>query len=132
MKSIESVADMRRNATVAMRNQDLAELYNYLLLFTKTYSDREDEVRSLVMTIHDIFLEQSEHECRNDAGYVLSTLRNPRGAGRKSGITQEQSHSITELHKAGLSIRDISRKLTISKSTIQRVIAKQNPEVSHI
>ena len=104
-----------------MTDYDLAEFHRYLLLFTKTYDDCEQDIKRVSLAVEDIFFEQS----RLNEKSAMDELRNPRHAGRKKSITVEQISEIQSLHKEGLSIRKISEQMKVPKSTVQRVLSSQ-------
>ena len=106
-----------------MTGNDLAELYNYLTIFRKTYDDAESEAERLCRVIRDIFADQEGHVHGEDADKALRRLKNPRNAGRKKTILPEQEQRIRELHEQGCSIRKISEEVSIPKSTVSRVLS---------
>lgn len=122
MKSIESVAAMRRNRISAMREQDLAELYKYLLLFRHLYDDCEREVEKLCEAVKSVFMMESRVRTPEEADDAMRRLRNPGNAGRKSSHTNEQRNEVVSLSQSGMSIREIARKTSIPKSTVQRML----------
>ena len=111
---------MRRHPTLAMRAGDLAELHRYLQLFTKVYDDAEAEAEKLILAVRERFCEQTKMT-GTEAGAAMDQLRNPRQAGRKTGITCE----VMKLREDGLSIRTISERTKIPKSTVQRIISRK-------
>ena len=106
-----------------MTGNDLAELYNYLMLFRRTYDDAENEAESLCRVIRDIFSEQEGFVHEADAEKTMRRLKNPRNAGRKKRILPKQEQRIRELHEQGCSIRKISEEISIPKSTVSRILS---------
>ena len=110
---------MKRHPQLAMTDYDLAELYRYLLLFKKTYDDCEKDVEKLSEIVREIFLEQSGLSEEK----ALDELKNPRHAGRKSSVDPEKESAIRKMRKDGVSIRNISEQVKVSKSTVQRILS---------
>ena len=119
----ESDAVMKRNKTVGMTAHDLAELHGYLLLFSRVYDDMENEVMELIMTVREKLARDINATNASEIDAVIKMLRNPRGAGRKSKILPEEQEKVMHLYKDGNSIRKISEKTHIPKSTVQRIIS---------
>ena len=122
MKSIESVAVMRRNMITAMREQDLAELYTYLQLFRHLYDDCEREAERLCEAVKSVFMMESRVRTPEEADEAMRRLRNPRNAGRKSSYTEEKRNKVISLSQSGMSIREIARETSVPKSTVQRML----------
>lgn len=108
-----------------MTEHDLAELHAYLQLFHKVYDDREDEVTGLMETVQEIFVKNSGDVRHDGVLIAMKTLKNPRGAGRKSKTTPETVSRIMGMFEGGKSIRKISEETKIPKSTVQRIITSQ-------
>ena len=115
---------MRRHPTLAISAGDLAELHRYLKLFTKVYDDVEAEAEKLILAVRERFCEQTKMT-GTEAGAAMDQLRNPRQAGRKTEITCEQKSLVMKLREDGLSIRTISERTKIPKSTVQRIISRK-------
>ena len=103
-----------------MTEHDLGELYTYLELFRKVYGGYDTEVHSLMSAILDIYMDEYRHK---NADAALRELRNPRGAGRKTSVSDDSRERIRELRGLGLSIRKISAKTGIPRSTVQRILS---------
>ena len=106
-----------------MRDQDLAELHSYLLLFTKIYDDREEETRKLISAVRDIYCFQTRGMYKGDEEAAIKSIKNPRGAGRKKRIGDEDSRQVIQLRETGLSIREITRETGVPRSTVQRILS---------
>ena len=102
-----------------MQEKDLAELYTYLELFTKTYLCGRDAAESLLKTIRQVF--SLEYACP-DPEETMRRLKNPRNAGRKPRYSEAVGTHVKQLHREGLSIRDISAQTGIPRSTVQRIL----------
>ena len=105
-----------------MTGKDLAELYNYLVLFRKTYSDAENEAERLCRVVREIYAGQ-EGFVQEEADKAMRKIRNPRNAGRRKKILPAQEQRIRELHEQGYSIRKISEEVSVPKSTVNRVLS---------
>jgi len=102
-----------------MTEHDFGETYTFLELFLHTYTVHEDDVKTVLQAILDTYvLEYS----RADPVHALKTLRNPRNAGRKQQTDDNNICRITDLRSEGCSVRSISEKTGIPKSTVQRVL----------
>lgn len=102
-----------------MQDKDLAELYTYLDLFAKTYLCGREAAVSLLETVRQVY--SLEYDC-TDPDKAMRRLRNPRNAGRKPGYSDAVAAHVKQLHKDGLSIRDISAQTGIPRSTVQRIL----------
>lgn len=109
-----------------MVERDLSELYTYLELFGKTYTACTPEVMALMQSVKDIYILQMGI---SDGEAVFRALRNPRNAGRKKKVTEEDSARIKQLSEEGMTVRAIAEELYIPKSTVQRIL---RPDLSWI
>ena len=112
-----------------MTDHDLSELYTYLELFSKVYGGYEAETEAIRSGILEIYTEGYRPR---DADTALRELRNPRSAGRKSTLTDEQISEIVRLRSTKMSIREISAETGLSKSSVQRVLQTERNKASHI
>ena len=119
----------RKMPGVCMIDHDLGELYTYLELFNKVYGGYEAETAAIMAGILEIYTKGYRPR---DADTALRELRNPRGAGRKSSITEEQISEVVRLRKANKSIREISAETGLSKSSVQRVLDSDRRKTSRI
>ena len=104
-----------------MTEHDFGETYTFLELFLHTYIVHEDDVKIVLQAILDTYMLEYN---RADPIRALKALRNPRNAGRKQQTADDDIYRIKDLHSKGLSIRSISEKTGISKSTVQRMLRK--------
>lgn len=118
-----------RKLGLCMTEHDLGELYTYLELFSKVYGGYETETAAVMAGILEIYTE--EYRPR-DADTALRELRNPRCAGRKSKLTDEQVSEIVRLRSTRMSIREISAVTGLSRSSVQRVLKSERSKSSHI
>lgn len=109
---------MRKHPAVGMRAVDLGELYTYLKLFGRVYTDCETERQIIEHGIEEIFSKEYQEE---DAATVLRAMKNPRKAGRRRKNGPEAQAQIKALSVQGKSIREISAETGIPKSTVQRL-----------
>ena len=115
---IEVLAKIRSSGCY-MQEKDLAELYTYLLLFSKTYLCARDEAVVLLDAIRMVY--SLEFSCP-DPEAALRKLKNPRNAGRKPHFSATIANEVKNLHEDGLSVRAISNQIGISKSSVQRLL----------
>lgn len=108
-----------------MQDKDLCELYSFLKLFQRTYYPCEQETEQLLHTVRELYMLQTG---TGDAEQALMELQNPRRAGRKKRITEEQRQTVRELHGRGMAIRKIAANTGLSRSSVQRVLKEA---VSH-
>lgn len=91
---------MRKHPAVGIRAVDLGELYTYLKLFGRVYTDYETERQIIERGIEDIYRREY---CSEDAAAALLSMKNPRKAGRrrKNGPkAQEQIKALSVQEKA--------------------------------
>lgn len=117
----------RKIPGVHMLGKDLGELYTYLELFNKVYGGYEEEVETIRNGILEIY---TKGYWPKDADTALRELRNPRGAGRKSTITDEKTAEIVQFRKMGMSMREISAETGVSKSSVQRILEAERRKSS--
>ena len=102
-----------------MSEHDFGEAYTFLELFLHTYTVHEDDVKVVIQAILDTYVLEYKQV---DPVRALKTLRNPRNAGRKQQTSNEDICQIKDLRNNGCSIRSISERTGIPKSTVQRVL----------
>ena len=119
MERIENLYSQCRERGLIMADRDLAELYSYLRLFRRTYVACEKETDELLDAVKYLYMLQTGIIVTDEA---LVQLRNPKAAGRKKSITQEQCQKVRELHSSGMSIREIAANTGLSKSSVQRIL----------
>ena len=110
----------RRIPGVFLCAHDFYELHASLSFFNKVYSCYDAEITALLLGIEEIYANEFTDSNIEEA---RKQIKNPRNAGRKPHYTEEDIEQIRALRKDGLSIREISEKTGISKSTIQRCVA---------
>lgn len=118
MERWESLCRQSRDG-VLMQDGDLGELYSYLKLFQKTYCTCELEVGKLLQAVRDLYILQTG---TGNVEEALNGLRNPRHAGRKQAITEDQRRTVRELHGSGMAIREIAAGTGLSRSSVQRIL----------
>lgn len=109
---------MRKHPAVRMRAKDLGELYTYLNLFGRVYTDCEEERKTMERGIEDIVRREYGYP---DASAALQALRNPRKAGRRRKNGEVAREQIRQLSAQGKTIREISAETNIPKSTVHRI-----------
>ena len=94
---------MRKHPAVGMRARDLGELYTYLNLFGRVYTDCEAERQIIEHGIEEIFSREYSSE---DASTALQAMKNP----RKAGSPAKKCQGVKKAAKVGL---DVSLKTSI-------------------
>ncbi len=102
-----------------MTEHDFGETYTFLELFLRTYVIHENEVKTVLQTILEMYMLEYN---KKDPVRALRALRNPRNAGRKKHIASEVASRIRELRSQGHSIRCIAEETGVPKSSIQRLL----------
>lgn len=113
---------------MGMRAVDLGELYTYLKLFGRVYTDCEAERQTIEKGIEEIL---NREYSREEAAAALQVMRNPRNAGRRRKNGLEAQEQVRALSAQGKTIRDISAETGIPKSTVQRLKRMSDGQVSH-
>ena len=111
-----------RRSGGGMSEHDFGEAYTFLELFLRTYVVHEDEVKTVLQAILDTYMLEYN---RADPTRALKELRNPRNAGRKRSISDDDMRRIQELHSQNHSIRTIADETGVPKSTVQRLLNNQ-------
>lgn len=103
-----------------MKATDLAELYTLLLMYRQTYGEEVSE--SLIEAIKREYEKAVDilKKEREDAG--IPVITNPRGAGRKSTVTEESIAMAASLKESGESIRSIAGKMGCSTGHVHKLI----------
>ena len=99
---------------IAMRRTDLAELYTLLKMYDSCYGGVQKEL-----------LESIKESYKAPPGgdkEGIPVITNPRGAGRKSGVTTEQISRARQLHEQGRSMRKIAKELGCSVGRVHKLI----------
>jgi len=104
-----------------MSEHDFGETYTFLELFLKTYVVHEEEVKISLQAILDTYMLEYN---QSDPIRALKVLRNPRNAGRKSQVKEEDISRIRELRMNHHSIRSIAEETGVPRSTVQRLLNK--------
>ncbi len=97
-----------------MKEQDLLELYQLLMLYAGTYGGRE-----AVQLLQEV----SERYSKSYGGNSISEKKNPRKAGRKKQYTEEEKNKIKSLRKKGMKIREIAKETGCSVGYVQGVLS---------
>ena len=112
---------IRRHPALHMRKEYMGELYNDLEMFSSIYSCCDDEVKTLLNSLLEIYKIEYHVEETTEA---LKYLHNPRNSGRKKKYTEEDKSTAHLLRKQGYTIREISAKLQIPKSSVQMLLSE--------
>ena len=101
---------------IRMKGTDLGELYGLLKMYGQTY---HIEVYTLLKQIQEDYEEAIENE------YVVignRSITNPRGAGRKSQVTEAEKEQAALLSSQGYSIREIGKNIGRSPSYVYKLL----------
>lgn len=99
---------------IAMSRTDLAELYTLLKMYDRSYGGVAKE---LVESVKEAYKVTAGREKEG-----IPEIRNPRGAGRKSGVTMEQVSQVKQLHTQGCSMRKIAEEMGCSVGYVHKLI----------
>lgn len=105
---------MRR---LAMRGTDLGELYVLLEMYRRVYGGVPEK---LLEEVEKEYESQRAVEGKDKCG-----IRNPRGAGRKSNITEERIRKAKELKEKGYRMREIGKEMGCSLGHVHKLIHEQ-------
>lgn len=98
---------------IEMRKSDLGELYALLGMYRITYGGVPEELMGEV---------EAAYKRGTGPGFSVG---NPRGAGRKSGMTPEKIMKAKELRKKGHPIRKIAEEMGCSTGYVHKLIHEQ-------
>lgn len=56
------------------------------------------------------------------------TLKNTRGAGRKTALSKEAQEEVRDMHKLGMSYREIAKKIGVSFSVVARACQSKDDD----
>ena len=102
---------------IEMRKTDLGELYALLEMYQRVYGGVPD---GLLIKIEDRY--ERAHGSGADRE---NRITNPRGAGRKSKITEERIRQAKELKRKGYKIREIGKEMGCSVGHVHKLINEQ-------
>lgn len=111
---------IRKHPNLRMRKEYMGELYDDLEMFISVYSCCEDEVKALQNALLEIY--KIEYRV-GETTEALKCLHNPRNSGRKKKYTEEDRNNVQQLRKQGYTVREISVRLQIPKSSVQMLLA---------
>lgn len=110
---------MIHNRGFMMKQQDLLELYQLLVLYQQTYCECGE--RDLSSWLNNI----SRHFQEKPGAGNVKEARNPRNAGRRKLYSQAQNQEILTLYGNGDSFRCIASRIGCSIGHVQDVIKTQ-------
>lgn len=102
---------------IVMRGTDLAELYALLKMYDRCYGGVPKE---LLESIKEAYKVPPGGDKEG-----IPAITNPRGAGRKSGVTTEQISQAKQLHTQGCSMRKIAEEMGCSVGRVHKLINEQ-------
>ena len=101
---------------IEIRKTDLGELYTLLELYQRVYGEVPE---GLLIKIED------RYKRAHGPGERERQITNPRGAGRKSKITEERIRQAKELKRKGYKIREIGKEMGCSTGHVHKLINEQ-------
>ena len=108
---------------IAMKRQDLIELYQLAGLYNRTYAGSSNpEICRFLSSIRGMYAKQYK-------GESIENARNPRGAGRKAVYTEEENKKILEMRNKGLTFREIAKTVGCSTGPVQSVLRNQKRDI---
>lgn len=99
---------------VEMNRQDLLELYQLAVMYTRCYGL---ELGELLEGIREKYR-------KNTSGEDIRSSHNPRCAGRKRVYGENTDRTILELRSNGMTLRGIARTLQCSTGHVQDVLKR--------
>ena len=100
-----------------MRKTDLGELYALLEMYQRVYGGVPEGLL--------IKIENRYEKMQGSGTSRESQITNPRGAGRKSKITEERIRQAKELKEKGYKIREIGKEMGCSAGHVHKLINEQ-------
>lgn len=100
-----------------MRETDLGELYVLLEMYQRVYGGVPEGLL--------IKIENRYEKTHGSGGARERQITNPRGAGRKSKITEERIRQAKELKEKGYKIREIGKEMGCSAGHVHKLINEQ-------
>ena len=100
-----------------MRKTDLGELYALLEMYQRVYGGVPEGLL--------VKIENRYEKTHGSGGARESQITNPRGAGRKSKITEERIRQAKELKEKGYKIREIGKEMGCSAGHVHKLINEQ-------
>ena len=102
---------------IEMRKTDLGELYALLEMYQRVYGGVPE---GLLIKIEDRY-----GKSHGPVADRENQITNPRGAGRKSKITEERIRQAKELKRKGYKIREIGKEMGCSTGHVHKLINEQ-------
>lgn len=99
---------------IVMRRTDLGELYALLKMYNRSYGGVPEE---LVESVEEAYKASAR---KDEKG--IPEITNPRGAGRKSGVTMEQINQARRLRAQGCSMRKTAEEMGCSVGHVHKLI----------
>ncbi len=99
---------------MGMRKTDLGELYALLEMYQRVYGGVPEELL--------IKIENRYEKTQGSGAARENQITNPRGAGRKSKITEERIRQAKELKEKGYKIREIGKEMGCSAGHVHKLI----------
>ena len=100
-----------------MRKTDLGELYALLEMYQRVYGEVPEGLL--------IKIENRYEKSHGPGADRERRITNPRGAGRKSKITEERIRQAKELKEKGYKIREIGKEMGCSTGHVHKLINEQ-------
>ena len=97
-----------------MNRKDMEELYQLLCVYRRTYPDRADVAKVIIIDL--------EMRYKDIYGKELINARNPRNAGRKRKYTEDMDQRIIKLRQENHSMRKIADEEGCSLGRVQKVL----------
>lgn len=110
---------------MAMKEQDLLELYQLLTAYRTTYGEEAGAVGGVSGLLGMVGQRYRERTCGKD----IREGSNPRGAGRKKSYPKEHDEGIMGLYRKGLSVRQTAKEMCCSPGHVQDVIRRQKQQI---
>lgn len=104
---------------IKMKAVDLGELYGLLEMYGRVYDGVPKELLEHIETAYK--------EAKDTGGSPKGRERitNPRGAGRKSRVTEEEIEKACRLYGSGYTIRETAKEMGCSVGYVHKLIHKR-------
>ncbi len=122
---VAALEEEQLKVKVAQNSRELAEKMNREL--RNTNSQLKESYDTAVTSYNALKSDYEALSIRFKAERKKS-LRNERGAGRKAALSKEVQEEVRDMHKLGMSYREIGKKLRVSFSVVARACQSKDDD----
>lgn len=106
-----------------MKATDLAELYTLLVMYGRVYGNVPEDLAEAVKREYE-----KAAAGKKEKGPAVPAITNPRGAGRKSTVTEESIALAAGMKESGETIRGIAKRMGCSTGHVHKLIHEHRAE----